>query len=380
MNLLNRNHVNRKIGAFLEKGVVEGVYPGAVLLVSKDGQVVSLQEVGHLSTIPEQVPMTKDTIFDLASLTKPLATTLALMKLVDNGEIKLDQPLSELLTTSALMDKKDLTIRLILSHSAGFVDWKPLYIDLVKYEPDERKSVLREWLVKEPFDYEPGKGCVYSDLGFMFLEWVIENISGMAMHQFLNQNFYKPLMLERTFLGAEKYSMGFKKEVFAATEECPWRKRVIQGEVHDENAFALGGYSGHAGLFGDANGVFVLVNMLREHYRGERDDYLRPETVKKFFQRQDIFESSTWALGWDTPSLRDSSSGKYFTKNSVGHLGFAGTSVWMDLEKDIVVIFLSNRVHTTRDNLKIRAFRPKLHDLIMEELGKAATCLARPKH
>jgi len=363
---MSRDHDNR-IKALLEKGVAEGVYPGAVLLIAREGQVIYLQEVGHLSVIPEHVPMRKDTIFDVASLTKPLATSLALMKLVDNGEIKLDQPLSELLTASSLMDKKDLTARLILSHSAGFVDWKPLYIDLVKYEPDERKSILREQLVKEPFEYEPGKGCVYSDPGFMFLEWVIENISGMAMHQFLDQNFYKPLMLERTFLGAENFSMGFKQEVFAATEDCPWRKRVIHGEVHDENAFALGGYSGHAGLFGDANEVFVLVNMLREHYRGERDDFVKPETVRKFFKRQDIFENSTWALGWDTPSLRDSSSGRCFSPNSVGHLGFTGTSIWMDLDRDIFVIFLTNRVHPTRNNLKIRAFRPRLHDLIMEE-------------
>ena len=146
-------------------------------------------------------------------------------------------------------------------------------------------------------------------------------------------------------------------------------KKVIQGEVHDENAFSLGGYSGHAGLFGVAEEVYQIVNLLREHYLGKRDDYFRPSTIREFFTKQNIAKDCTWVLGWDTPSAKDSSSGKYFSPNSVGHLGFTGTSIWMDLDKDVFVILLTNRIHPTRENEKIRAFRPKLHDLIMEELA-----------
>ncbi len=138
--------------------------------------------------------------------------------------------------------------------------------------------------------------------------------------------------------------------------------------MHDENAYAVGGYSGHAGLFGTAEEVCKIIKLLREHYFGMQQDYLKPETVRTFFTRQDKVEGSTWALGWDTPSLKDSSSGRFFSENSVGHLGFSGTSVWMDLEKDVVVILLTNRVHPTRANEKIRAFRPMIHDLIMKEL------------
>ena len=156
---------------------------------------------------------------------------------------------------------------------------------------------------------------------------------------------------------------------FAATEDCPWRKRVIQGEVGDENAHALGGHSGHAGLFGTAEEVHVIVNMLREHYRGKRSDLFRPETVREFFRRQDIAEGSDWALGWDTRALEGSSAGRHFSRESVGHTGFTGTSVWMDLEKDVAAILLTNRVHPTRSNDRIKAFRPRIHDLIMEELG-----------
>ena len=142
----------------------------------------------------------------------------------------------------------------------------------------------------------------------------------------------------------------------------------MHGEVHDENAYAMGGYSGHAGLFGCAEEVFILLNMLREHYYLRRDDFFKPETVQQFFCRQNVIKESTWALGWDTPSSEGSSSGKYFSPKSIGHLGYTGTSVWMDLEKDIMVVFLSNRVHRTRENIKIRYFRPELHNLIIESI------------
>ena len=365
------NH-DKKIIDLLKNGITDGVYPGAVLLVAKGGEIVLFKEVGHLSLIPKHIPMRKDTIFDLASLTKPLATTLAIMKLVDEDKVKLDQPLSDLITTSSLLDKKNLTLRLILNHSAGFVDWKPFYLDLVKYEPDERKELLRKWVLEEPLAYKPGEDCVYSDPGFMVLEWVIEERTGMPMDHFIEQNFYKILSLEKTFLSTESNHKRFNRETIAATEDCPWRKRIIHGEVHDENAYAVGGYSGHAGLFGDAREVFAIVNMLRGHYFEERDDYFRPEpeTVREFFRRQEIVNNCSWALGWDTPSTQDSSSGRYLSPNSVGHLGFAGTSVWMDLEKDIIIIFLTNRVHPTRNNQKIKAFRPELHDFIMEEMGR----------
>jgi CubicO group peptidase (beta-lactamase class C family) len=367
---VNPNNVKAdRINAHLEGGVEEGVFPGAVMLVAKKGQVLFIEKAGYLSVIPERVPMKNNTIFDLASLTKPLATTLALMKLEDEGKVELDQPLSLLIPTPLPTDKKDLSPRLLLSHSAGFTDWKPFYLDLMQYESQERKRILREQILKDPLVYSPGQAYLYSDLGFMILEWIIELTTAMTMGQFLEQSFYEPLSLERTFLGQDAHTLPFKKEFFAATEDCPWRKRVIQGEVDDENACALGGYSGHAGLFGTAEEVYVLVNLLREHYLGKRDDYLKPETVRAFFTRQDMVEGSDWCLGWDSPAEENSSAGRYFSRNSVGHTGFTGTSVWMDLDKDVVVILLTNRIHPTRDNEKIKVFRPELHDLIMGELG-----------
>ena len=359
----------RNLKEVLEQGILEGAFPGAVLLVAKGGEIVLHQEAGLRSMRPKQEPMTKETIFDLASLTKPLATTLAVMKLVDQEKIDLDQSLSEIIRSDSLKEKGSLTPRLVLNHSAGFIAWKPLYSDLVKEEVGDRRSKLRHRILEEPLLYSPGKDCLYSDWGFMILEWIIEEVSGMPMDRFLNHHFFEPMSLKNTFLYTGELPAGFDKAMFAATKDCPLRNRIIRGEVEDDVAYALSGYSGHAGLFSSAEDLYALVALLRDHYYGKRDDFLSPEIVREFFRRQDIVEGCTWALGWDTPSPESSSSGKYFSPKSVGHLGFTGTSVWMDLERDMIVIFLTNRTLTTDDNEKIKAFRPRLHDLIMEELG-----------
>ena len=353
----------------MQEGLSEGVFPGAVLLVTHGGKVVIHQAVGLRSVRPKPEPMTKETIFDLASLTKPLATTSAIMKLVDQGKIALDQPLSEICRNAPLKEKENLTPRLLLNHSAGFTAWKPLYSDLMKARVENRKRVLRERILEEPLAYSPGKDCIYSDWGFMILEWIIEEVSGMPMPRFLKDYLYGPLSLKNTFVNTGEPPEGFDRSMFAATKDCPLRKRTIRGEVEDNIAYALGGYSGHAGLFGTGQEVHILLELLRDHYSGKRDDYFSPGTIREFFRRQDIVEECTWALGWDTPSPENSSSGKHFSAKSVGHLGFTGTSVWMDLEKNVIVILLTNRTLTTDDNEKIKAFRPRIHDVIMEELG-----------
>ena len=362
------NQFQQKLTDLLNRGTKEGVYPGAVLLIAQKGQIIFLKEAGNLSTIPEILPMKRNTIFDLASLTKPLAAALAVMKLVNDKRVDLDQPLSDIIRADSLKDKKAVTLRSILSHCAGFRDWMPFYLDLMKYSADTRKKVLRERIIEEPLQYVQGSGFLYSDLGFMVLEWVIESISGETLREFVHSNFFIPMGLKRTYLstGDPPFSM----DEYAATEDCPWRKRIIRGEVHDENAYSTGGYSGHAGLFGTAEEVFVVADMLRGHYLGTRSDYFSPDIVRMFFKRQGIIKGSTWALGWDTPCPENSSAGRYISTNSVGHLGFTGTSIWMDLDRDVLTVFLSNRIHPSRSNLKIRAFRPVLHNLIFKEVAE----------
>lgn len=397
----------------LRRGIENRVFPGAVALVAREGKVLFFEDVGYRSLVPDRAPMTRDTIFDLASLTKVFATVPTVMKLMDQGRVALDDSLSKLILSANFGEKKDLSLRLLLTHSAGLIDWKPFYEKLREQPLKERKRLLREWIIGEPFAYEPGKGSLYSDLGFMLLEWVIEEKTGETLPEFAQKNFYGPLGLRRTvfrgtseqgnppwppfskgeknegpkgggreragerksldsrFRGNDDHRVHYPKEEFAATEHCPWRKRVLQGEVHDDNAWTLGGYSGHAGLFSTAEEIHVMANMLREHYLGKRKDFFRPETVREFFKRQEIVKGSDWALGWDKRALEDSSAGKHFSRDSVGHTGFTGTSIWMDLEKDVIAILLTNRVHPKRDNEKIKQFRPVFHDAVMESLGLA---------
>ena len=294
------------------------------------------------------------------------------MDLVDQGRCDLDQPLDDLLSREEnLGDKASIPLRYLLAHAAGLLDWKPYYRGLGPGSWRERKQQVRERVLKEPLIYPPGAGCVYSDLGFMLLEWVVETQVGQDLADYVETRFFEPFGLERTFLFQRDRASPFPGNAFAATERCAWRGRVLRGEVHDENAFAMGGYSGHAGLFGTAGEVFALSQMLREHALGLRSDVFQPETVRTFFRRQAGIPGGGRALGWDMPSTSGSAAGRFFSPESVGHLGFPGTSLWMDLEKDVQVVLLTNRVHPTRKNLRIRAFRPRLHDAVMETLGLA---------
>ncbi len=360
----------------LREGVKAGVYPGAVLLSARGGERTRLAAVGRRWPEQEEAPMRTDTIFDLASLTKPLATTLAAMKLVNDGRLALGESLEEALKAPLPADKRDIRVRQLLCHSAGLADWKPFYLKLADVAAEERKAEIQRQILAAPLIYPPGSRSLYSDLGFMLLERVIEIAAGMPMAAFLKRHFYGPLGLKRTFLDRGGRG-GFRKDAFAPTENCPWRRQTMVGRVHDENAFAVGGHSGHAGLFGVAEEVFGIAELLREHYRGMRDDFLRPETVQAFFSRQGWVPGNTFTLGWDTPSPENSSCGRLFSRRSVGHLGFTGTSLWMDLDKDVTVVLLTNRVHPTRNNDRIRAFRPALHEAIIKEMEKQASSKRR---
>jgi len=353
----------------LESGLREEVYPGAVLLVAQGKEIVSYLNVGNRASIPKHLPMEKDTIFDLASLTKPLGTALACLKLVDQGLLDLDTSISDFIEPFPWKDKADLTARLLLNHSAGLADWKPFYRELTRYPMEERKPLLRRLIMEEHLLGAPKSVSLYSDLGFMLLEWIVELIAGQDLSSFLNATFYRPLGLETLYLDHLTADTRYEKELFAATEYCPWRRQIVQGHVHDENAYALGGYSGHSGLFGTALDVFTVASALVDLYRGAPSELLSPETVRTLFSRQSIVEGSTFALGWDTPGGQNPSCGGLFSSSSVGHTGFTGTSVWIDLDRNITVILLTNRVHPTRSNEKIREFRPKLHNLIMREFG-----------
>jgi CubicO group peptidase (beta-lactamase class C family) len=249
----------------------------------------------------------------------------------------------------------------LLYHNSGLPDYRPYYEALNGVERDSRRKALRKQLVQEPRINPIGQTVVYSDLGFMILAWVVEHVAQRRLDHFVVDEIYQSLGINRLFFIPDKIEGS--KESFAATENCPWRRKILEGQVHDENAYAVGGIEGHAGLFGAAGDINRLLIELLFAYHGRTNTGLfQQELLHQFFQR---LPGTDKALGFDTPSLTGSSCGQGFSQNSIGHLGFTGTSFWMDLEQSVIVILLTNRVHPTRDNERIKKFRPELHDAVM---------------
>lgn len=344
----------------MEEAVANEIFPGGVLLVAAADSVVFFEAYGYADIFSKR-PMTKETVFDLASLTKPLATTLAVMQLVAQQKLRLDQDLASILPQFKNSDKSRITLKQLLCHTSGLCDYRPYYESLDKLPPERRKDALREFLVSEPLINPPGAKVLYSDLGFMLLNWVVEQVSERRLDQFVDAEIYAQLGIENLFfvnLDSEPRNVQF-----AATERCPWRDTLINGVVHDENAYAVGGIEGHAGLFGTAADVYRLLFVLLTDFYGKSESILFEKKLMQTFLIRD--GSSGRPLGFDAPSSTGSSCGQYFSKKSAGHLGFTGTSFWMDLDRGVIVILLTNRVHPSRDNVKIKAFRPQLHDVVM---------------
>lgn len=352
------------VDRLMRQAIAEKIFPGGVLLVSKEGETVFFSAFG-LANLSSQAAVTRKTIFDLASLTKPLATTLAVMQLVQQNQIKLEQQLGELLPEFERGDKATVKLKHLLYHSSGLPDYRPYYKILKGVARDSRRSLLRKLLVQEALVNPVGKAVLYSDLGFMILAWVVERVGGRRLDHFVADEIYRPLGLNDLFFISN--NKNDNRGPFAATENCPWRRKVLEGQVHDENAYAVGGIEGHAGLFGTAEDISRLLVELLFIYDGRtRSGRFHQDLLHQFFQR---LPGTDKALGFDMPRLTGSSCGRGFSQNSIGHLGFTGTSFWMDLERSVIVILLTNRVHPTRDNERIKEFRPVLHDTVMDALA-----------
>ncbi len=348
----------------MQQAVSDGVFPGGVLLVSVADAIMYFEAYGYANQFDGRL-MTKDTVFDLASLTKPLATTLAVMQLVAQHKLELGQPLGAILPRLKDTDKSPITIEQLLYHNAGLPDYRPYYQTLAKLPRQQRRDALRDLLAAEPLIHPVGHEVLYSDLGFMILSWVIETVSGQRLDRLVTEEIYRPLGFKNLFF----VDLDGKpsKANFAATEHCPWREILLEGAVHDDNAYVVGGIEGHAGLFGTAEDIYGLLSILLSVYNGRLTGHLFDKTLLRTFLKRR--EDTGRTLGFDTPALTGSSSGRYFSQESVGHLGFTGTSFWVDPVRRIMVILLTNRIHPSRDNNKIKAFRPKLHDVIMERIA-----------
>ncbi|RPH87900.1 MAG: class A beta-lactamase-related serine hydrolase, partial [Desulfobacteraceae bacterium] len=233
----------------MKEAIEEGVFPGAVLLAAKGEEVLNHQAYGLASLVPVKGPMIPKTVFDLASLTKPLATALAAMLQIACGRLRLDETIEELGGSFVFPGKEKITLRHLLAHTAGFPAWQPYYLELDGSYAD-RKWEIRQKVLREPLQHRPGSQTLYSDLGFIFLDWILEEVSGRDLHTWTREHIYQPLGLGELGFRPLKAAGPEKLDHYAATEDCPWRKKIVCGEVHDENTYAVGGVSGQAGLFG----------------------------------------------------------------------------------------------------------------------------------
>jgi CubicO group peptidase (beta-lactamase class C family) len=359
--------VDRAVAQAIERGEL----PGAVILAEQGPELTYQGVFGAAMLSPERHETRLDTIYDLASLTKVLATTSAILLLVADGKLRLEMRAAALLPEFGEHGKDEITLRHLLSHSSGLRAWRAYYDDLRERErrrgekwlatPAGRESIVSRICRSAPL-HDPGEAVVYGDLGFIVLGEIAARAAGEPLDQFCARRVFGPLGLESLrFYPAPNAG---DRSRFAATELCPWRERVLVGEVHDGNAWAMGGVAGHAGLFGTASDV---MRFAREMLRAERGEsaIFPGEIAREFFRRQDLPRGSDWALGWDTPTAGQSTSGTHFSAHSIGHTGFTGTSLWIDLDSGAIVVMLSNRVHLVAKRSRFE-LRPHVHDLVRE--------------
>ena len=346
-----------EIDRTVRAAIRDSAFPGAQLAVGVEGRLVYTKTFGTMTYGPESAAITQNSLFDLASLTKVFATTAAAMMLVEKGEIELDDPVGDYLPAFDEGEKAAITIRHLLTHTSGFPPFRRFFLFC------SNASEALDSIYATPLVATPGDTTIYSDLGMITMGKVVEQVSGLGLDEYLRQEFYLPLGMASTMF---RPPASLAERIVPTEYDSLWRHALVRGVVHDENAALLGGVAGHAGLFSTASDLAVFVQMLLNEgvYAGHR--YLSSGTIRQFIGSR---PEQRRFLGWDFRSPVGSSSGSLFSARAFGHTGFTGTSVWVDPERRLFVVFLTNRVHPTRANRRIYDVRPTVHDTIIRSLN-----------
>ena len=344
--------------------IASGVTPGAQVAVRHAGDGPTVVALGTLAG-GDSAPVTPGTLYDLASLTKPL-TALAAVRLAAAGALALDEPVGELWPGRFPGAVASLRLDALLSHRSGLPAWVPAYEHVALAECGSAGARARVLDVVAASPVTACAGPVYSDLGYLLAGEALAHRAGAALDALVRREVIAPLGLGA--LHHRGVGERWRDLSVAPTERCPWRGRVVQGEVHDENAFAFGGVAGHAGLFGDATDLAALGWACLAALRGE-SAWLQRAAVEAMIAHR---PGGSHRLGWDGVSEGASSSGRYFGPRAFGHLGFTGTSLWCEPALGVVVALVTNRVHPSRESTGIRALRPRVHDAIIEALRRNA--------
>jgi CubicO group peptidase (beta-lactamase class C family) len=359
--------------AVLREAIARQTTPGGVFAVlrhsTNSGWVSTLAAEGHLTYDPASTSITPETSYDLASLSKVLATTSMAMLLWQRKTLDLDMLLADLLPGFLIGSgdgarRRRVTLRMLLAHASGLPASVPFY------ETCRTREALVRAVLRLDLEAEPGERAAYSDPGFILLGVALETLAGRSLDASARDEVFLPLNMRQT-----RYRpLAVEKHWIPPTEEDKaFRGRTVQGEVHDENCFVLGGVSGHAGLFAPAGDLLRFAEAMLAPLRGEQSaSPFSAEAIRLFTRRAELPPASTRALGWDTPGP-GSSSGSAFSAVSFGHLGFTGTSLWVDPERELAVVLLTNRTFPTRANKAIQELRPLLHDAVNRDLQYSTT-------
>jgi uncharacterized protein YbbC (DUF1343 family)/beta-glucosidase-like glycosyl hydrolase len=356
--------IDAVVAGFIERRA----FPGAVLAVGHGGTLAHLAPYGRLAYAADAPAVAADTIYDLASLAKVIATTTMAMILVDEGRLDLDKPVRDFLPRFTGGAKDRVTVRHLLTHSSGVDWWKPLYQEL------SGQAAYVERIEQMDLVYEPGSKTLYSDLGLILLGEILERIAGEPLDVFTRGRVFRPLGMVDTMFRPPPRLL----PRIAPTEDDPWRGRLLRGEVHDENAAGLGGVAPHAGLFSTAGDLARFAQMILNGGVFEHRRIVSRATVEQFTRPAGLVPGSSRALGWDMKSPEGySSAGTLLSAGSFGHTGFTGTSIWIDPARELFVILLTNRVHPTRENKQIREARPAIADAVVRALADGAATPVR---
>jgi CubicO group peptidase (beta-lactamase class C family) len=346
------------VNHLVQRLVDAGCFPGAVLLVARRGRIAYFKAFGYAQLYPERRPMTLETVFDLASLTKVVATTPVILRLAEKGELSLDDPVSLYFPAFGEGPKRKVTVWHLLTHTSGLPAYAPLYSLL------GRREDAYGYIAGLNLEYEPGTKVVYSDLGFILLGRIAELVAGKPLDELARELVFEPLGMRDTMFNPPPEL----RERAAATEYCRLRKRILKGEVHDENAWFMGGVAGHAGLFSTARDLALYAQMwLNKGTFGAR--VLSPATVDLATRNHTQGLNECRGLGWAL-NCRPCSCGDLMSPKAYGHTGFTGTSLWIDPAYDLTVILLTNRVHPTRENQCLLRARRLIHNAVMASLAE----------
>ena len=346
------------VRAVLDQARADSAFPGAIAVVGNRDSVLAEYGAGSLDWAPSPRP-DDSTLWDMASLTKVVGLTTAMMQLSEAGKVDLDAPVQRYVREFQGPNKERVTLRHLLTHSSGLPAWRPLY------KETDSPAAARALAVATALDTLPGIRMVYSDLGAIILGIIVERVSGEPLDAYLARHVFGPLRMTSTTYRPGRDLL----PRIAPTEYDAWRQRHIRGEVHDENAYALGGVSAHAGLFSTGHDVARFCRMYLNGGMLDGARIVSGKTIRRFTTVQDSTLSNR-ALGWETPNGTNSA-GHLLTRPAFGHTGFTGTSIWVDPSRDLFVILLTNRVNPTRQNLRIGAVRTALADVVVRVLDRA---------